>query len=73
MHVISSLNSLTFWSLFHVISISFSPKTHFGPTFFKEITVCVFITLVRQICFPTHFVSVAHCCPVVLIEDVTQM
>ncbi len=34
--VISCLTSLTFWSLFHFISISFSPKTHLSPKYLKE-------------------------------------
>ncbi len=31
------------------------------------------IDLVRHIGFSIHFISVAHCCPLVLIEDITQM
>ncbi len=36
MPVISCLTSLTFWSLFHVISIPFGPKTRLGPKFVKK-------------------------------------
>ncbi len=46
--VISCLTSLTFWSLFHVISIPFVQKlTRLGPKLFKEITVCVLVWLDR--------------------------
>ncbi len=38
---------------------------------FTEITVCVL--MVRQIGFPLHFISMAHCCPPVLILDITLM
>ncbi len=31
------------------------------------------ISLVRQIGFPIKNISVAYCCPFVLIEDITQM
>ncbi len=31
------------------------------------------ISLVRQIGFPIHFISVAHSCPVVFIEDITPI
>ncbi len=31
------------------------------------------ISLVRHIGFPIHFISVARCCPLVLIEGITQM
>ncbi len=34
---------------------------------------CLCISLVRQIGFPVHFISVALCCPLVLIADITQM
>ncbi len=33
----------------------------------------MYISLVRQIGFPIHFISVAHCCPLKLIEDITEM
>ncbi len=71
MPVISCLTSLTFCSLFHVISIPFCPKTRLGATLLKNNSLC--ISLVRQIGFPIHFISVAPCCPLVLIEDITQM
>ncbi len=29
-------DQLTFWSLFHVISIPFCPKTRLGPKFLKK-------------------------------------
>ncbi len=61
------ISCLTFWSLFQVISILFCPKTGLSPSF------CLCVSLVRQIGLPIHFISVAHCCPFVLIEDITQM
>ncbi len=33
--VISCLTSLTFWSLFHAISIPFCPKSRLGPKFLR--------------------------------------
>ncbi len=49
----------------------FCPKTRLGPTFLKKYSLC--ISLVRQIGFPIHFISIAHCCHLFLIEDITQM
>ncbi len=40
--------------------------------FKKEITFCALI-LVRQKGLSIHLISVAHCCPLVLIEDITHM
>ncbi len=36
MPIIGCSISLTFWSLYHVISISFCPKTRRGPKFIKK-------------------------------------
>ncbi len=67
MPVISCLTSLTFWSIFHVISIPFCPKTRIGPSFKRNNSLCD--SLVRQIGLP--MISFQwHLC---LIEDVTQM
>ncbi len=66
MSVIRCLTSLQFWSLFHLKSIPFCPKTHLSPNSF-----C--ISLIRQIGFPIHFIWVTHCCPLVLIKDIAQM
>ncbi len=70
MPVISCLTSLTFWSLFDVICILLCPKTRLGPKFLRNNSLC--ISLVRQIGFPIHYISVAHCCPLVLIENITH-
>ncbi len=72
MPVISCLTSLTFWSIFHIISIPFWQKNVFWPQVFKRNnSLC--ISLVRQIGFPIYFISVAHCCPLVLMQDITLM
>ncbi len=47
-------------------------KNSSWPQVFKEITVW-WISMVRQIGFPIHLISVAHSCPLVLIENITQM
>ncbi len=70
MSLISCLTSLTFWSLFHVIAITFCPKTCLGHMMLK-IQLCFIVF--TQIGFLIHFISAAHCCPPVLIEDITQI
>ncbi len=64
------IRCLTFWSLFHVISIPFCLQTRLGHKFLNN---SLYMGLVRQISFPLYFITVAHCCHLVLIEDITQM
>ncbi len=46
-------------------------KTLSSPLSFQKITV--YELLWSDIGFPLHFISVAHCCHLMLIENVTQM
>ncbi len=68
MSLISILNSLTFYSLFHV---SYCVQKCALVLILWYNSLC--IILVKHISFLIHFISVSHCCPLVLIEDITQM
>ncbi len=46
-------------------------KNDLLPVITENNSLC--ISLVRQIGFPVHFISVEHCCHLVLIEDISQM
>ncbi len=53
MPAIRCSTSLTFWSLFHVISITFCPQTCLGPRFLNNNSLC--ISFIRQRGFLIHF------------------
>ncbi len=68
MPVLRCLTSLTFFRHYVMLYLSyFFQKTCLASMFFLR-NKCFGISLVRQISFPIHFISVAHCCPLVLIE-----
>ncbi len=49
----------------------FAQKHVLAVSFERNKSLCN--SLVRQIGFPIHLISVAHYCPLVLIEDLTQI
>ncbi len=69
--------SLAVWPVDFLVIIScyidliLSQNSSWPYIFFLNNSFC--ISLVRQIGFLIHFISVAHCCPLVLIEDITQV
>ncbi len=67
--------SLIVWSVWHfyfMLYLShFVQKLILALSFKRNNSLC--ISLVRQIGFPIHFISVEHFFPLVLIEDISQM
>ncbi len=69
--------SLAVWPVWHfghyfMLYLShFVQKLILALSLYRNNSLC--ISLLRQIGFPIHFISVAQCCPLVLTEDITQI